>query len=174
MLLPSLLLCVYPTRMYRYLSRFVSSRKRLAITAFVEALHNCFKDGTRDYRMLAGFLSSGVSSAETLELTIIISPIISPLLVFVWVGYIITQRMYARGSIIDPLLSCSLASILTSLHVDPFLLCSLMHIYLKCPITLSMVFFSTSLMAVTSPVDFCEEVRIFTEAVTKQNITTHV
>ena len=56
-LIPSLLLCIYPTRLYRYLSRFLSARKQLAITAFAEALHNCFKDGlngTRDYRALAG------------------------------------------------------------------------------------------------------------------------
>ena len=55
--IPSLLLCIYPTRVYRYLSRFLSARKRLAITAFAEALHSCFKDGlngTRDYRALAG------------------------------------------------------------------------------------------------------------------------
>ena len=56
-LTPSVLLCIYPTRLYRYLSRFLSARKRLAITAFAEALHSCFKDGlngTRDYRALAG------------------------------------------------------------------------------------------------------------------------
>ena len=55
--IPSLLLCIYPTRVYRYLSRFLSTRKRLAITAFAEALNSCFKDGlngTRDYRALAG------------------------------------------------------------------------------------------------------------------------
>ena len=55
--IPSVLLCVYPTKMYGYLSQCISSRKRLAITAFVEALHNCFKDGlngSRDYRALAG------------------------------------------------------------------------------------------------------------------------
>ena len=54
---PSLLLCIYPTRVYQYLSTFLSARKRLAITAFAEALHSCFKDGlngTRDYRALAG------------------------------------------------------------------------------------------------------------------------
>ena len=59
-LIPSLLLCVYPTRIYRCLSRVVSGRKRLAITAFVEALNNCFKDGlngTRDYRSLAGCIT---------------------------------------------------------------------------------------------------------------------
>ena len=56
-LIPSVLLCIYPTRLYQYLSRFLSARKRLAITAFAEALHSCFKDGlngTRDYRALAG------------------------------------------------------------------------------------------------------------------------
>ena len=55
--LPSLLLCLYPTRIYRYASQYISARKGLAITAFVEALHSCFKDGlngTRDYRALAG------------------------------------------------------------------------------------------------------------------------
>ena len=55
--IPSLLLCVYPMRIYGFLSQYISARKQLAITAFVEALHNCFKDGlsgTRDYRSLAG------------------------------------------------------------------------------------------------------------------------
>ena len=59
-LVPSLLLCVYPTRLYRYLAQCLSARKRLAITSFVEALHNCFKDGsngTRDYRVLAGLIT---------------------------------------------------------------------------------------------------------------------
>ena len=41
-LIPSLLLCVYPTRVYGCLSRFISARKRLAITAFAEAINNCF------------------------------------------------------------------------------------------------------------------------------------
>ena len=60
-LIPSLLLCVYPTRIYECLSRVVSARKRLAITAFAEAINNCFKDGlngTRDHRSLAGFITS--------------------------------------------------------------------------------------------------------------------
>ena len=59
-LIPSLLLCVYPTRIYGCLSRVVSARKRLAITAFAEALNNCFKDGlngTRDHRTLAGCIT---------------------------------------------------------------------------------------------------------------------
>ena len=58
-LLPLLLLCIYPTRIYRYIVRFISARKRLAITAFAEALNKCFKDGlngTRDYRGLPGLL----------------------------------------------------------------------------------------------------------------------
>ena len=56
-LIPSLLLCVYPTRIYSSLSRIISTRKQLAIKTFAEALHPCFKDGlngTRDYRALAG------------------------------------------------------------------------------------------------------------------------
>ena len=41
----------------------VYTRKQLAITAFAEALHNCFKDGlngTRDYRALAGLIVLGL------------------------------------------------------------------------------------------------------------------
>ena len=56
-LIPSLIICVYPSRVYLQLSKFISARKKLAITTFVEALHNCFKDGldgTRDFRLLAG------------------------------------------------------------------------------------------------------------------------
>ena len=58
-LLPSLLHIIYPTRIYEYLSRCISARKRLAITAFTEALQACFKDGlngTRDYRALPGLI----------------------------------------------------------------------------------------------------------------------
>ena len=57
--IPSLLLIIYPTRVYRRMSEYLSARKRLAITAFVESLNSCFKDGlngTRDYRVLAGVL----------------------------------------------------------------------------------------------------------------------
>ena len=58
-LLPSLLHITYPTRIYEYFSRSISARKRLAITAFTEALQACFKDGlngTRDYRALPGLI----------------------------------------------------------------------------------------------------------------------
>ena len=57
--IPALLLCVYPTRIYHRLSQLFSTRKQLAMTAFAEAVHNCFKDGmngTRDYRALAGLI----------------------------------------------------------------------------------------------------------------------
>ena len=63
MFLPSLLLFLYPTRLYRWISQFISARKQLAITTFVEALNHCFKDGlngTRDYRAFAGFLIVGI------------------------------------------------------------------------------------------------------------------
>ena len=69
-----MLLCVYPTRIYRRLSQLISTRKQLAITAFAEALHNCFKDGlngTRDYRASAG-------------LVIMVSPLISVIGLIVW------------------------------------------------------------------------------------------
>ena len=58
--IPSVFHILYPTRIYRYLSRCISARKRLAVTAFAEALQVCFKDGlngTRDYRALAGLIS---------------------------------------------------------------------------------------------------------------------
>ena len=69
-LIPALLLCVYPTRIYRRLSQLISTRKQLAITAFAEALHNCFKDGlngTRDYRALAGLIILGYPVAALLS-----------------------------------------------------------------------------------------------------------
>ena len=69
-LIPALLLCVYPTRIYRRLSQLISTRKQLAITAFAEALHNCFKDGlngTRDYRALAGLIILGLPVASLLS-----------------------------------------------------------------------------------------------------------
>ena len=68
--IPALLLCVYPTRIYRQLSQLISTRKQLAITAFAEALHNCFKDGlngTRDYRALAGLIILGLPVASVLS-----------------------------------------------------------------------------------------------------------
>ena len=58
-LTPSIFYVLYPTRVYRYLSRFISGRKRLAITAFAEALQASLKDGlngTRDCRALIGLI----------------------------------------------------------------------------------------------------------------------
>ena len=56
-LLPFLLLSIYPTKIYKCLSIFLSARVRLAVMIFVESLNSCYKDGlngTRDYRALAG------------------------------------------------------------------------------------------------------------------------
>ena len=56
-LCPSLLLCIYPTRIYERLSRHVSARKRLVVKIFAETFQSCFKDGldgTFDYRMIPG------------------------------------------------------------------------------------------------------------------------
>ena len=58
--IPSVFHIIYPTRIYGYLSRYISGRKQLAITAFAEALQVCFKDGlngTRDYRSLGGLIT---------------------------------------------------------------------------------------------------------------------
>ena len=54
-LLPSVMLLVYPTRIYQYFSKFISSRKQLAMMIFAEALNNCFKDGLS---LLLGFCCS--------------------------------------------------------------------------------------------------------------------
>ena len=60
-LFPTVLLVIYPTRVYKVLSQRLSTRKQLAITAFTEALNYNFKDGlngTWDYRSLAGIFLS--------------------------------------------------------------------------------------------------------------------
>ena len=72
-LIPSVLMLIYPTRFYRYLSQYISARKRPAITAFVEAIHSCFKDGlngTRDYRALAGLMPFLVIPFSTVAMII--------------------------------------------------------------------------------------------------------
>ena len=61
------------SRIYGYLSQYISIRKRLAITAFVEALQNCFKDGlngTRDYRALAGLFIIGAATGGLVNYTL--------------------------------------------------------------------------------------------------------
>ena len=77
-LIPSLLLCVYPTRIYGHLSQYISIRKRLAITAFTEALQNCFKDGlngTRDYRALAALLIIGPTLGAVVGCILRLAPV---------------------------------------------------------------------------------------------------
>ena len=61
-IIPSAVLFVYPTRLYRFISQCIDPRKQQAIRTFAEALHCCFKDGlngTRDYRAVAGVLIFG-------------------------------------------------------------------------------------------------------------------
>ena len=61
-LIPSVVLSLYPSRFYRFLSRGINARKQQAIRTFAEALHSCFKDGlngTLDYRAVAGVLIFG-------------------------------------------------------------------------------------------------------------------
>ena len=59
LLAPSLLLCVYPTRMYRKATRVLSTKVQTAITVFVRAHNKCYKDGSdqsRDFRATAGLV----------------------------------------------------------------------------------------------------------------------
>ena len=101
--IPSVFLCIYPTRVYRYLSRFLSARKQLAVTAFAEALHSSLKDGlngTCDYRALAG------------------APVLLPLIYSV-VRYLFAQVLYhlARG-IVDAVMLMAVVCVI--LYVKPY------------------------------------------------------
>ena len=54
---PGLLLSIYPTRLYIYLSQFLSTRNQLKIKIFAETVNGEFKNGldnTYDYRALPG------------------------------------------------------------------------------------------------------------------------
>ena len=56
---PSLLLCVYPTRLYKNLKTCLGTRKQTAIATFAGSLNKCFKDGsneTWDMRSTAGLV----------------------------------------------------------------------------------------------------------------------
>ena len=82
--LPSLLLVIYPTRVYRFFCHYISGRKQIAIMSFVEALNNCFKDGlngTKDYRYFA-------------EILILCSPLLD-----VWCG--LMQLVFGYGYNLD-------------------------------------------------------------------------
>ena len=88
--LPSLLLFLYPTRLYRWISQFISVRKQLAITTFVEALNHGFKDGlsgTRDYRAFAGFLIVGIPTLSLLIWVIANLTGDSNILVGLWLSF---------------------------------------------------------------------------------------
>ena len=42
---PALLLCLYPTRAFRKVTRYCSPRKELALKTFAEGIHSYFKNG---------------------------------------------------------------------------------------------------------------------------------
>ena len=70
---PAFLLCIYPTRVYEKLSRCCSPRKKLVVKTFVEAMHSCYTNGlngTRDYRVVAGFTIVTPAVYGVLELTV--------------------------------------------------------------------------------------------------------
>ena len=89
-IIPSVILTIYPTRLYTCLSRCLSARKRLAITAFAEALNSHLKDGlngTRDYRWLAGCSLFGMLLYEIIRnglqhLLFFESPLFTQLMIF--------------------------------------------------------------------------------------------
>ena len=70
---PALLLCLYPTRIYEKLSRCCSPRKRIVVQIFAEALHSCYTNGlngTRDYRVVAGFTMTAPLLYGIIELAV--------------------------------------------------------------------------------------------------------
>ena len=93
---PALLLCLYPTRLYEKLSRCVTARKRIVIKIFVEALHSGFKDGlngTRDYRILAGFFSNPFLSGGVIYLML------------TWLERILSIQKYVAEALVCLILS---------------------------------------------------------------------
>ena len=114
-LFPSVFHIIYPTRIYGYISRCISARKRLAITTFAEALQVCFKDGlngTRDYRALAGLITLFqiiYSLSRELILTRIgFSPAVSDSINYVVTCCIITYIQPCKSAIANVSLSFNL------------------------------------------------------------------
>ena len=121
--LPSLLLFLYPTRLYRWMSQFISARKQLAITTFVEALNHCFKDGlngTRDYRAFAGFLIVGIPLVSLLMwvITIFVGGI-SDLLAGPWLLFLLIYFRPFKSTIAN--MSVGFYFVLLSLFVIAYM-----------------------------------------------------
>ena len=58
-LCPTLVLILYPTSLYKLLTRHISPRKQIATKIFAETFQECLKDGlsgTKDYRILPGLI----------------------------------------------------------------------------------------------------------------------
>ena len=56
---PSLLLIIFPTRLFTKVSRCLKPRWIVSIQTFVDTFHGCYKDGTngtRDYRAVSGYI----------------------------------------------------------------------------------------------------------------------
>ena len=56
---PLTLLIIYPTRVFRRVSRHLKPRWIISIQTFVDIFHGCYKDGTngtRDYRAVSGYI----------------------------------------------------------------------------------------------------------------------
>ena len=71
---PGILLCVYPTRLYRRLSQGLSTRKQLTLKIYAETVNGGFKDGlngTRDCRMVPGAI---ILLAITFSISMSVTP----------------------------------------------------------------------------------------------------
>ena len=56
---PLLLLIVFPTCLFKKISRYLKPRLIISIQTFVDTFHGCYKDGTngtRDYRAVSGYI----------------------------------------------------------------------------------------------------------------------
>ena len=56
---PLILLIVYPTSLFRVVSRRLKPKWNIAIKTYVDTFHGCYNDGTsgtRDYRAVSGYL----------------------------------------------------------------------------------------------------------------------
>ena len=116
-IVPGLLLCIYPTRIYGRFSRLMSARKQLAITAFAESLHNCFKDGlngTSDYRALAGLIVLFFPLFSAIrELILVASPMFSRDYISMFLVFITSVVV----SYVKPC-KCAIANVSLSYHIS--------------------------------------------------------
>ena len=88
---PLLLLIIFPTRLFRKVSKCLKPRRTVSIQTFVDTFHGCYKDGTngtRDYRAISGYILAIFAFFPALQTTIdaLFGPIylaLLPLILFI-------------------------------------------------------------------------------------------